>query len=665
MEHQVAGVGFTGRTGVDLRPRRETVYGFEFDQLDGAGVIEYVTNELRHGRGGWMITPNVSILRQVSADPELAKLIERASLVIADGAPVEWAGRMSGRLIVPRAPGASLFWTLCAAAERESLPVLLLGGRPGSVEAAATTLRHRFPLIIVGTHFPPYGFESDAEQRSQIRSAVGRSAGGLVFVGLGFPKQEKLMDQLLREFPDTWFFGVGAAIDFAAGAVPRAPKWMQRAGLEWSFRLAVEPRRLARRYLVEDMPFAGKLARWAIEERFRSTGVPGSAPAVPALEAAPAPVAAASNVIDLRVKASAAQAASGATGPLARAQLRSVIASNRVGDADRARALDSLVDIMLREGNYGESADLLAQRLALPFASPTDRIVAQMRQSRCLMERGDIHEAVDAARLAVSQAEADGLGTTAQGVRLRVTYADLLRTRGDLATAELQIRIATDAADASGSVEAKGSALWNAALIAADQGRFEDARGLASSAGDIFQLVGDSLSLALVTVIEASVPVGDSAYAADAAERMRSAIATVEELGTVAQQACIRIHLARVDLTRGRQAEALLNVQVALAQLGDSNAIDSAAALSVKSQILAAKGDHEAALEAATKSAEILERAGAVSSARRVWAELGEVYWAMHNSQRAIECFRHLVTSGTAFPWGSSLWVGGVSAGVR
>lgn len=660
MERQVPGTPNPGRTGADPRPRRETVFGFEFDQLDEAGVIDYVTSELRHGRGGWVITPNVSILRQVSADPELAKLIRRASLVIADGAPVEWAGRVSGRIIVPRAPGATLFWALCAAAERESLPVLLLGGRPGSVEAAATTLRHRFPLISVDTHFPPYGFESDAQQRSQIRAAVGRSAGGMVFVGLGFPKQEKLMNQLAGEFPDTWFFGVGAAIDFAAGAVPRAPKWMQRAGLEWSFRLAVEPRRLARRYLVEDIPFTGKLARWAVSERLRPAIPEPRMPVVPALEAAPAPLSVVPDVIDLRVREDAVQGVAGGGTPFAKAQLRSVIASDRVGDADRARALDELVDILLREGNLGECADLLGMRIDLPFATPADRIVAQMRRSRCLMERGDIHESVDMARRAVSQAESEGLDATVEGVRLRTTYADLLRTRGDLVTAELQINLSVAAAARSGSPTAEASALWNAAMIAADQQRFAEAGRLAGRAGQIFQTAGDELSHALVTAIGASLPAEDASYAADAEVRLRSALATIERLGTVAQQACVRIELARVDLSRGRLAEALLNAQISLAQLGDSNAIDSATALSVKSQILAAKGDYDAALETATKSAEILERAGAVTSARRVWADLGEVFWSLQDSEQAIECYRHLVPSGTTYPMGS-LWIDEVS----
>lgn len=256
-------------------PARVDVFGVNFDQLDEPALVAYIIEELERSHGGWVVTPNVDILRQVAKDAQLANLVGRASLVVADGAPVEWAARIARKKFAHRAPGASVFWSLSEAAAKAGRPVLLLGGREGAPEAAADALRAAYPGIVVNTYWPEMGFEASLQAMTELYSAVQRSAGGVVFCGLGFPKQEKLMAELGTAFPQTWFLGVGGSIDMAAGIVGRAPEWMQRAGIEWTYRLAVEPKRLARRYLVDDIPFTAKLMRWAVGERW--AGFPGLA----------------------------------------------------------------------------------------------------------------------------------------------------------------------------------------------------------------------------------------------------------------------------------------------------------------------------------------------------------------------------------------------------
>ena len=128
-------------------------------------------------------------------------------------------------------------------------------------------LRQACPGLQVDVHCPPFGFEADTAASEAIRIALRNAASDIVFCAFGFPKQERLMARLSPEFPHTWFLGVGASIDFAAGYIPRAPLWMQRAGVEWLFRLATEPRRLAGRYLRDDLPFAIRLLGWAIAYR--------------------------------------------------------------------------------------------------------------------------------------------------------------------------------------------------------------------------------------------------------------------------------------------------------------------------------------------------------------------------------------------------------------
>lgn len=243
------------------------IYCLDLDVLDEPGLLSRIFGDLDQGLGGWVVTPNVEILRQASADPELQVLFSQATMRIADGAPVEWAAKLSGRDIPGRIPGASLFWTLAREAALRGRSVLLVGGLPTAGELAAKNLTDTLPDLVVGHYCPPMGFEDDPREMMALRREIRNHKPDLVYVGLGAPKQERLMSILHSEFPSTWFFGFGGAIDFAAELVPRAPEWMQREGLEWVFRLAVEPRRLARRYLVQGIPFTVRLLAWALQVR--------------------------------------------------------------------------------------------------------------------------------------------------------------------------------------------------------------------------------------------------------------------------------------------------------------------------------------------------------------------------------------------------------------
>lgn len=212
------------------------------------------------GGGGWVITPNVDILRQVSCDRGLARLVEDATLVLADGMPVVWAGWILGAPFPERVAGSTLIYGLCAEAARCRRSVFLLGGAPGVGDRAADVLRSANPeLEIVGVYCPPYGFEQSSIERLALESAVVASAPDIVFVALGSPKQEQLIARVRSLLPNAWFIGSGATLSFVAGETPRAPTWLQSSGLEWLFRLVHEPRRLFRRYVVLDIPFAVRL----------------------------------------------------------------------------------------------------------------------------------------------------------------------------------------------------------------------------------------------------------------------------------------------------------------------------------------------------------------------------------------------------------------------
>lgn len=240
-----------------LCENRYCVGGVTFDSLTEKQTVETVLDEIQQGRGGWLVTPNVDILQR-TRDASLRELVNSASLVVCDGMPVIWAARLAGTPLPERVTGSSLIWSLTAGAAREGHRVFLLGAADGVAAQAAQQLNARHPGtgVVADVYSPPYGFEASEEEMALLRLRLGRADPAIVFCGFGFPKQERLIRSLVEEFPRVWFVGCGGAIDMAAERVPRAPALLQRTGLEWAYRLVHEPRRLARRYLVDDLPFA-------------------------------------------------------------------------------------------------------------------------------------------------------------------------------------------------------------------------------------------------------------------------------------------------------------------------------------------------------------------------------------------------------------------------
>jgi N-acetylglucosaminyldiphosphoundecaprenol N-acetyl-beta-D-mannosaminyltransferase len=244
--------------------------GLGFDWLTERQVINHVLGALSRGRGGWIATPNIDICQAAQRDPSLAELVGTASLVVPDGMPLLWAARLRGDQLPERVTGSSLIFTLSAAAARAGRSVYLLGGPPGGPELAADRLRQRYPdLIVAGCYAPPRGFERSREGVLAVRRRLAAARPDIVFVGLGCPKQERLIDAVGPYLPTAWYLGCGAAIPLAAGTDRRAPRWMQQAGLEWLFRLLSEPRRLFHRYVVADLPFAVRLLAASAAERLR------------------------------------------------------------------------------------------------------------------------------------------------------------------------------------------------------------------------------------------------------------------------------------------------------------------------------------------------------------------------------------------------------------
>jgi N-acetylglucosaminyldiphosphoundecaprenol N-acetyl-beta-D-mannosaminyltransferase len=250
-------------------PPTITIAGVRFHPLIEAECVACITQLALAGRGGWVVTPNLDILRQCVRDPGIQQLVSRADLVVCDGTPILLASHLQGTPLPGKVCGSNLINSLPAAAARAGLPVYLLGGAPGTADEAARVLRARHPeLQLVGTHCPPFGFEQDEREIARIAAAIAAARPRIVFVALSFPKGERLIERIRDAAPDAWWVGVGISFSFLCGHVRRAPRWMQHAGLEWVFRLTQEPRRLAQRYLVQGLPFGAELVLRALAGRF-------------------------------------------------------------------------------------------------------------------------------------------------------------------------------------------------------------------------------------------------------------------------------------------------------------------------------------------------------------------------------------------------------------
>ncbi len=243
-----------------------------FDALTQQQVVNTVRAGWASGHGGSIIPVNIDVALAATRDRTLAELIARGSLVVADGMPLVWAARAKGDVLPERVAGSSLIAPLCAAAAADGRSVYLFGGAAGVPQRAAEALAARCPdLRVAGAQSPAFGFDDTEEGVRRAMAAVASAAPDLVFVGLGFPRQERLIERLRQELPTAWFLACGGGIAMTAGVVRRASPVLQRLGLEWLHRLAQEPRRLARRYLRDDLPFGLALvARSAAQRISRS-----------------------------------------------------------------------------------------------------------------------------------------------------------------------------------------------------------------------------------------------------------------------------------------------------------------------------------------------------------------------------------------------------------
>jgi len=235
------------------------VLGVRLHGMNLTVATEAVLAALRDRRKGYVCVTGVHGVSEAQEDPDFRRILNAAFLNTTDGMPLVWLGRRVVGPQVDRVYGPDLMLEVFRATQHTVYRHFFYGGAPGVAEELKAKLEARFPgVTIAGTYCPPFRPLNPREE-AELAQLVRDRQPDIFWVGLSTPKQERFMAEYLPKLETTLMFGVGAAFDFHAGRVSQAPRWMQRAGLEWFYRLCREPRRLGRRYLTNNPLFVWRL----------------------------------------------------------------------------------------------------------------------------------------------------------------------------------------------------------------------------------------------------------------------------------------------------------------------------------------------------------------------------------------------------------------------
>jgi N-acetylglucosaminyldiphosphoundecaprenol N-acetyl-beta-D-mannosaminyltransferase len=272
--------------------------GVPLDQLNTAQALEIASEMIASRTPHLLATANVDFLAQVQQDEMLRRILVDADLIVCDGTPLIWMSKWLGDPLPERIAGSDLVPLLLDLAQERGHRVYFLGGRDEVVAAAEEKIKERWPdLQIAGMYSPPFA-PMDQMDHAGICKRIREADADMLFVCFGCPKQEKWLAMNFRDAGVPLAIGVGATIDFLAGTVKRAPVWMRKTGLEWFFRVAQEPKRLARRYWTDICVVGPGLVKQLLKmgprnetpRRPADSGVPAGADSLPESKTSPPPI---------------------------------------------------------------------------------------------------------------------------------------------------------------------------------------------------------------------------------------------------------------------------------------------------------------------------------------------------------------------------------------
>ena len=221
-------------------------------------TINAVEQMIHADKKSYVVAVNVDVIMKIEKDVLLKELTDKADLVLVDGKPLIWVSKLHKKPIKAKISGSDLVPILCEMAAKKGYTIYILGGVDGIAERARKRLENSFPGIkIVGTYAPIFGFEKDQKELDKINAMITETHPDMLITCFGCPKQEKFIYQNINYYDAKVSICAGATVDFLAGNVKRAPKWMSEHGLEWFYRFLQEPKRMFKRYFIDDVKILG------------------------------------------------------------------------------------------------------------------------------------------------------------------------------------------------------------------------------------------------------------------------------------------------------------------------------------------------------------------------------------------------------------------------
>lgn len=236
--------------------KKVNIFGTSIDNITLEELFEHIDKLIKNSMKGYIVTPNVDHLVKLKKNKKFRDIYEKAYLILNDSVIIKRSAILLGEKMAPKLSGSDLLPIISKYASKKDYTIYFLGGMEGVAETASMKLINKYPgLKIVGTYSPPFGFEKDEKEIKKIVDKINDVSPNILFIGLGAPKQEKFAYNNIDFLNVNVILCTGAAFDFVAGKVKRAPLIFQKMGLEWFYRFLKEPRRLFKRYFIDDLYF--------------------------------------------------------------------------------------------------------------------------------------------------------------------------------------------------------------------------------------------------------------------------------------------------------------------------------------------------------------------------------------------------------------------------
>jgi len=227
-------------------------------------TIAAIEQMIEADKKSYVVAINVDVVMKIEEDSYLKKVVDNADMVLVDGKPLVWISKLHGKPLKAKISGSDLVPLFCEVAAEKGYKIFIIGGKDGIAEQAKEKLENRLPKIkIVGTYAPPFGFEKNESELDKINQMISEAHPDLLIACFGCPKQEKWIYENIEKYNAKVSVCAGATVDFLAGNVKRAPRWMSDHGLEWFYRFTQEPKRMFKRYFVDDTKIVKLIFKYA------------------------------------------------------------------------------------------------------------------------------------------------------------------------------------------------------------------------------------------------------------------------------------------------------------------------------------------------------------------------------------------------------------------